>query len=310
MKYHRPSHRNLAESRMGLIATIWSNRRSGPCGGRLWILAAALMWSSSGLFAKAPIFDDWPAATRGVHLAFWRALFAVLVLLPAIRRPRWRWELVPLSAAFAGMNAAYLTAMTLSTAANAIWLQNTCPWWVFLVSLLVFRQRPDPREFVPLVFGMLGVGVILAHEIHGQAATGVALGLASGILYAWVVVLMARLRAESSAWLVTVSHAVAALTLAPWTLTSGVWPTTGQFLVLAAFGALQMAVPYLCLIHGLRTISSQEAVAIGLIEPVALPLWVFLVWGECPAYWTIMGAVLILIGLLLRYGFLARPQSG
>ncbi|HEV3137158.1 MAG TPA: hypothetical protein VGZ26_04625, partial [Pirellulales bacterium] len=56
--------------------------------GRLWIVLAAVMWSSSGLFAKAPIFDTWPAETRGVLLAFWRALFAGLLLLPLVRRPR------------------------------------------------------------------------------------------------------------------------------------------------------------------------------------------------------------------------------
>jgi hypothetical protein len=33
--------------------------------GRLWVIAAALLWSSSGLFAKAPIFDAWPVETRG-----------------------------------------------------------------------------------------------------------------------------------------------------------------------------------------------------------------------------------------------------
>lgn len=294
---------------MNLRAAISAHYPSGQFAGRLCVLTAALLWSSSGLFAKAPIFDDWPAASRGIHLAFWRASFAVLVLLPAIRRPRWRWELVPLSVTFALMNATYLTAMTLTTAANAIWLQNTCPWWVFLLSVFIFRQKPDPREFIPLAFGMLGVGVILAHEIHGQMGLGVALGLCSGVFYAGVVVLMARLHVENSAWLVAVAHIVAALSLAPLALTSGIWPTAGQFAVLAAFGALQMAVPYLCLIHGLRTISGQEAVAIGLIEPLALPLWVFLMWGECPAYWTIIGGVLILLGLALRYGYSARPRS-
>ena len=34
---------------------------------------------------------------------------------------------------------------------------------------------------------------------------------------------------------------------------------------------------------------------------VLMPLWVFLVWGETPAWWTVAGAGLILVGLLLRY---------
>ena len=50
--------------------------------GRLLIVAAAVMWSTSALFAKSPIFQDWPQELRGPLLAFWRALFGGLVLVP------------------------------------------------------------------------------------------------------------------------------------------------------------------------------------------------------------------------------------
>jgi drug/metabolite transporter (DMT)-like permease len=62
-----------------------------------------------------------------------------------------------------------------------------------------------------------------------------------------------------------------------------------------------MGVPYLCMIRGLRTISSQEAVAIALLEPVLNPFWVFLFGLETPHWWTVAGASLILVGLVLRY---------
>ena len=53
--------------------------------GRLLILIAAIMWSTSGFFAKSPLFSDWPLTADGTPvggplLAFWRALFACLVL--------------------------------------------------------------------------------------------------------------------------------------------------------------------------------------------------------------------------------------
>src|SRR5207249_102153 len=84
---------------------------------RGWIVAAAVLWSVGGLFAKAPTFQDWPPDVRGPMLAFWRALFAGLLLLPLVRRPRWRPQLVPMGLCFAAMNLTYLTAMTLTTAA-------------------------------------------------------------------------------------------------------------------------------------------------------------------------------------------------
>jgi drug/metabolite transporter (DMT)-like permease len=276
----------------------------GKLAGRLWVLAAAVLWSSSGLFVKAPIFADWPEEVRGPLLAFWRAMFAALVLAPTIRRPRWHRDLVPLTLSFTAMNVMYLTSMTLTTAANAIWLQYTAPGWVFLLGLFLLREPLARRDLVPLCFGLLGVGTILAFEVQGQAHTGVALGLGSGVAFAAVVVFMRRLAKEDPAWLVALSHAVAAVALLPVALRWGVRPSLAQLLILAGFGAFQMAVPYLCMLRGLRAISSQEAVAIGLVEPVLMPVWVLLAWGEAPAWWTIVGAALILAGLLLRYVFL------
>ncbi len=270
--------------------------------GRLCVVMAAVMWSTSGLFAKQALFDNWPAEVRGSLFAFWRALFAALVLLPMIRRPRWSGYLVPLTICFTLMNVSYLTAMVRTTAGNAIWLQSMYPWWVFLFSVFLFRQPVVRRDLIPLMFGMLGVGLILFVEISGgEATTGVACGTASGVFYAGVVVLMWRLSGDDSAWLVALNHAVAAAVLFPWVLHLGYWPSPAQMAVLAAFGVFQMAIPYLLLIWGLRRISTQEAAAIGLIEPVMLPLWVYLAGLESPAWWTKAGAALILTGLLLRY---------
>jgi drug/metabolite transporter (DMT)-like permease len=268
---------------------------------------AALLWSSCGLFAKAPIFADWPEESRGMVLAFWRALFAAMVLVPFVRRPRFRPQMISLAFFFTGMNVSYLSAIALTTAANAIWLQSTCPWWVFLMSVLLFREPIVRRDLVPLLFGMAGVGVILAMEIRGESYAGVALGLIAGITYGGVVVFMRRLNDENPAWLICLNHFVAAAVLVPWLFWVDVWPSAWQFGVLVAFGTFQMALPYLFLLRGLRAVTAQEAVAIGLIEPVLMPLWVFLVWGEQPAWWTFVGGTLILFGLALRYLVLEKP---
>jgi drug/metabolite transporter (DMT)-like permease len=273
---------------------------------RLAMLAAAVLWSTSGLFAKAPLFAEWPADARGGLLAFWRSTFAALVLLPLIRRPRWRRGLVPLGVAFAGMNITYLTAMSLSTAANAIWLQSTAPGWVFLIGVFLLREPVVGRDLVPLIFAMAGVGTILGFELQDKIHLDVLFGAASGICYATVVVSMRSLRGEDSAWVVALGHVATVVVLLPWVVGQGVWPSPEQLLVLAGFGIFQMAIPYVLLLRALRTIHSQEAAVIGLVEPVLMPLWVFLVWREIPAWWTAAGAAMILAGLLLRYVVLER----
>ena len=275
--------------------------------GRLCMVVAALFWSTGGFFAKAPVFLAWEETARGPLIAFWRSVFAALVLLPLVRRPRWRPGLIPLGIVFPAMNVTYLSAVALTTAANAIWLQSTAPWWVFLIGLIVPRQPVVRRELVPLAFAAVGVGVILVFEVYGQRHVGVLLGVISGVLFATVVVLMQHMREENAAWLIALCHGLTAAALLPWVVYYDVWPTAGQLLVLAAFGAVQMAIPYILLNRALRTISSQEAVLICLIEPVLNPILV-LTWGERPAWWTMAGAGFILLGLLLRYTLMEIPR--
>lgn len=283
-----------------------SERLAGP----LLVVAAALLWSTGGLFAKAPVFGSWPLESRGMLLAFWRALFAGLVLLPFARGVRWRPALVPMSAAFVAMNVTYLTAMTVTTAANAIWLQSTAPVWVTLFGCLWLGERVSRQDLMLVATGAAGVAVILFFEARGQSAVGVAYGLASGITYAGVVLSLRWLRGENAAWLVALNHLVAAGVLLPFVVARGVWPSAAQLPVLAAFGVVQMGVPYVLFARGLRRVTGAEAACIGLLEPVLLPLWVYLGWGEEPQPWTLAGATLILLGMLARYGVaLARERN-
>jgi drug/metabolite transporter (DMT)-like permease len=269
--------------------------------GRLWVALAAIMWSSSGLFVKATIFESWPPEVRGMLLAFWRALFAGLLLLPAVRQPRWDVRLVPLVVAFAVMNVMYLSAMTLTTAANAIWLQSTAPWWVLFVGVVLLGE-PFPRaERFPLLIGGLGMAVILWFELSGQARMGVVCGLVSGFTYACVVLMLRALRGLDTAWIVSVALLATAVAILPFVVWTNRWPTLAQLPVLAGFGLLQLALPYVFFARGLRSITSQEATGIGLLEPILLPVWVYLAWGEAPAWWTLVGGGLILVGLVARY---------
>ncbi len=53
--------------------------------GRLAIIAAAILWSTSGFFVKSPTLSAIePVGDRGLLIACWRCFFAVLALLPLL----------------------------------------------------------------------------------------------------------------------------------------------------------------------------------------------------------------------------------
>ena len=275
---------------------------------RLLVLAAAVLWSTSGFFVKSPYLKGSDgAAWPGPVLAFWRAALALVVLLPLVRKPQWSWKLIPATVTFALMNVTYLTAMSKGEAANAIWLQCTAPVWVLIVGVFFFREKASWRDWLLLAFGAVGVGIILYFEFRRAALEPVLWGLASGVFYAGVVLSLRSLRAMESAWIVALNHLVTAIVLAPFAFGGSHFPIGIQWLLLAGLGMIQMGLPYVFFARGLRTIPGHEAAGIGLVEPILVPVWVYLAWGQQPATWTLVGGGFILAGLAVRY---LTPQGG
>ncbi|MBM4089195.1 MAG: hypothetical protein FJ276_07170, partial [Planctomycetes bacterium] len=273
--------------------------------GRLLVACAAVLWSASGFFAKAPLFESWPVADRAILLAFWRAVFASVLLVPMVRKPRWTPGLIPMALLFVIMNYTYLSAMTRTSAANAIWLQNTAPVWVFLVGVVFLGEPVQRGDWCLVLLGAVGVGFILVFETRGAQQAGVVFGLLAGITYAGVVLSIRLLRHEDAAWLIAVNHLATALVLSPYVVWKGTWPDGEQLVYLCGFGMLQMGLPYVLFARGLRAVTGHEAAGIALLEPVLVPVWVFLAWHGAPSYqppqwWTFVGGGLILAGLLLR----------
>jgi drug/metabolite transporter (DMT)-like permease len=54
-------------------------------------------------------------------------------------------------------------------------------------------------------------------------------------------------------------------------------------------------------IKGLRTVPTTDAALITLVEPILNPIWVWLFVGEVPRLSTIVGGVLIVLALLVRF---------
>ena len=285
--------------------------------GRLCIVLAALLWSTSGAFTKlltqptplglnVPAIEPLTVASYAlpVQLAFYRVLFAGLVLLPTLRRRDFSWHgaMVVMAVCFAIMNALFISALALGTAANAILLQYTAPMWMYLASIWWLGESADRRSTVALVLGLVGIGVILWGGWESAELVVVAIALGSGVTYAGVLIGLRMLRRASSRWLTVWNHLCSALLMLPlvWWLAP---PTGAQLAVLFCFGAGQMGLAYWLVARGLRVVSPQEAGAITLLEPLLNPVWAYLVSPrtEEPLLTTYLGGALILGALAWRY---------
>jgi drug/metabolite transporter (DMT)-like permease len=271
------------------------------------------MWSTSGAFTKAltrqtPLGLNEPKI-EGLAIAYYRALFAGLVLVPLLRRSdiSFRPMMLPMVAFFALMNYTFVCALAEGTAANAIVLQYTAPMWMYLACIWLLGEPSDKRSLAALAIGLVGIGVIVTGGWQAEQLRVVGLGLVSGIAYAGVMVCLRVLNDASSRWLTVINHLVSALVLVPFVY-SEAWPTWPQLGWLFIYGAVQMSIPYWLVARGVRSVSPQEAGTITLLEPMLNPLWTFLISGEEPKGYELIGGAFILGALAWRYW--PRSPSG
>lgn len=289
--------------------------------GRVCVLAAAVLWSLSGVITKRLELDS-------LTIAFYRGLFAGLVLLPFVPRSRWRFRpaMIPLAVTFGIMGGLYLGAVKGTTAANAICLQYTAVFWTIPLSLWLLGERPDPRAILGVALASIGIGAIVLFGYDGRPneGQGIALGLASGLAYAGVAVGLRAVRDLDPIWLSAVNNLAGSVILGLWIVivrgsialpeplgalglvTRSAAPiadviSVSQLLALIGFGAVQMAIPYVLFARGLRAISAPEANLLALAEPVLNPIWVILFLHEWPTVTTAVGGALLLAGVLCRY---------
>jgi drug/metabolite transporter (DMT)-like permease len=278
--------------------------------GRLLIALAALLWSLSGGFTKIltqqSTIQIASVPLGGLAIAFYRALFAGLILLPLLRRGdlSFRPLMLVMACSFAAMNLLFVSAMALGTAANAILLQYTAPMWMYLASVWLLGEPADRRSSVALGIGLIGIALIVAGG-WGEAQLGViAIALGSGAAYASVIICLRVLRGASARFLTVFNHLFSALALAPllWYLAPP-RPVLAQLIVLFLFGTVQMALPYWLMARGLRVVSPQEAGTITLLEPLLNPIWAYLAAPETevPTAATLAGGACILGALAWRY---------
>lgn len=295
--------------------------------GRFCLVLAALLWSVGSLFTRlltneTSLHLHEPTLTP-LQISFFRSLFAGLMFLPLLRGRdlTFRPLMLLMVGCFAIMNATYLSAMALGPAANAILLQNTAPFWVYLICVYFFRESSDRRSWEAILIGMAGVAVIIAggwiRDGFGRFEI-TAMGLASGFMYSGVILCLRALRDHSPEWLTTQNHLGSAICLAGAILVLNgpvfwwAWITTPsprQIGFLAFFGVVQMGLPYLLFTRGLRSVSPQEAGTITLLEPILNPLWAYLISPETdtPPPTTWLGGSLILAALAWRYAPRKRP---
>jgi DME family drug/metabolite transporter len=260
--------------------------------GILYIVFAALLWSTGGIGIKA--IDDPP-----LKVTFYRSVFAAITLFLIFRRDVTRFPRTP--AFFTAILAygmcltSFVIATRMTTAANAIFLQYAGVVWVLLFSPLVLREPMRRRDVTAIVFALGGMALFFIGKFEARGMAGNAMALVSSVFFAMLILALRR-EHDASRAAVTWGNVAIAVVLLPF-VANDLALSMRSFLALLFLGVFQIGFAYAFFVKGLRYVTATQASLTGMLEPVANPIWVLLFLGEQPSRFAIAGAAVVLAAI-------------
>jgi drug/metabolite transporter (DMT)-like permease len=289
--------------------------------------------STSSILIKLARQENVPALV----IAAYRLAFATLILSPLVLRrhfvdlkrlTRPDWLVALASGLFLTLHfATWISSFDYTSVTSSVVLVTTGPIWVALASWFIFRERLSRSIVIGLLVTVLG-GVVIGLADACDPQTGVCSGFAIGGTQLWGDAL-----ALMGAWMVTgylligrhlrdrmpllvyifIVYGTAAIGLIVIVALSGqsfLMDQVGKVFSPQAFGWLiLLALAPQLLGHSaynyaLRFLSPTYVAIITVAEPIGASILAFIILHELPSTLTLIGAAIILIGLLIA----SRPN--
>jgi drug/metabolite transporter (DMT)-like permease len=259
----------------------------------LFLVIAAILWSSGGLLIKLVAWN--PLAIAGT-----RSAFAALVMLAFRRRMRLSWSFAQLggAACYAATVILFVLANKWTTAANAILLQYTAPIYVALFSYWFLRERITKLDVVAIAATIGGMILFFLDDLSGGGIAGNFIAILSGIAFAGTALFLRKQKDTSPLESVFLGNIVAFLIGLPLMVRSS--PNATGWLGLVLLGVFQLGCSYILYAEAMKYVTALEGILIPVIEPILNPIWVFLLVGERPGRWAVLGGTIVLLSITLR----------
>lgn len=295
---------------------------------RLQVLAAALLFSAGGVGIKACALTSWQVAS------FRSGIAAVVVwLIMSEARRGWNWRVAAAALAYAATVILFVLANKLTTSANTIFLQSTAPLYILLLGPWLLRERSRTLDLAVIALIAAGlslffVGTEAPLRTAPDPFLGNVLAATAGVTWAFTVMglrWMGRVRGGNGAGngagggggagggsapaVVVLGNLIAFVVGLPLALPV-VEARALDWGIVAALGVVQIGFAYVFLTLAMRHVPALQASVLLLLEPALNPLWSWMVHGERPGPWSLLGGGIILAATALKTWIDSRPEPG
>ncbi len=207
-------------------------------------------------------------------------------------------------------------SLRFTSVVNATLLLNFAPIFVSLGAWIAFREPPRPRTVLSYIIAMAGVALLVgsASSFERGKLFGDTLGLAAGAAYGAYLLVVGRYRHKTPTSLVMgVTTLACAFALLPATLTMGeslVPRTWIGWATLIALALITHAGGQGLLVFAMRYFPAFTSSVTLLLQPVVAACGAWVIFNEALGPWQILGAGIVLLGLLLCHAATTPGNGG
>ena len=193
---------------------------------------------------------------------------------------------------------AYVYSMTITTVANVVFIISTQTMFLAIFGYLYLKEKVSVIGSVSIFLAMTGIVIMVGHSISSGSLFGNIVALAIPINFA-ILVMIIRKNTK--------------VDMVPAIFYSGIFSLIYGFFLTESFeftnhdlwmgfllGVPQLALSFICITIGSRTVESATVGLLMLMETLCAPLWVWLFLNEIPPISVFLGGAVIILAIVLK----------
>ncbi|MCB1778913.1 MAG: DMT family transporter, partial [Candidatus Competibacteraceae bacterium] len=159
-------------------------------------------------------------------------------------------------------------------------------------------EQVSRRDWLILLVMIGGMILFFLDDLTLTGYWGNIIALIDGFCFGWMALFMRRQKDGSALSSLLLGNLIAGVIGLPFMFQF--MPDLSSWFGLVLLGVVQLGLPYILFALALRHVRAVEGILIPMIEPVLNPVWVFLMMGEKPGVWALLGGAIILGAVMVR----------
>ena len=193
---------------------------------------------------------------------------------------------------------AFVVAMSNTTVANVVFIISTQTMFLAIFGYFYLKEKVSLIGLISILLAMSGIIIMVGDSISGGSLFGNIVALAIPINFA-ILVMIIRKNTK--------------VDMVPAIFYSGIFSLIYGFFLAESFeftkhdlwmgfllGVPQLAVSFICITIGSRTVESATVGILMLMETLCAPLWVWLFLNEIPPISVFIGGAIIISAIILK----------